>query len=1570
MSCAGVNFQNSGNVTPGAATGTLTFVGTYNQTAVGQLNIEIGGLTAGSQYDRLAVSGNANLDGWLNVGLINDFMPAVSNSFRVLTCASLSGQFASYSGLVYYTNGAFSPSYLVNALDLTARSVSNAVIEAPRIIVQPQSLSLIQGQTATFRMTANGTQPFAYQWLHNNSALAAATNATLILSDVQTNHAGLYAVRVTNAAGAALSSSALLTVRQVTDLIVTDVSATNDAVAGQPLVVTWSSINAGSAPAIGPWAETVALSSNASGTNPRLLATYNFTNSLVPGQSLRCTHSVIVPAGLEGQYFVLVNIDTDNVIPEDIFETNNACVSTQFVTIRAPDLIVESFSSPPSAQFGQTLQAVWTVKNRGSADVAGPWNDRLYLSSVSNSVQGARVILTLPSVQPLGVGESYARTQAVVLPLSATLNPGDYFVVPAADCDGSVPESIEANNLGSSALALTLPPLPDLVVGSVSSPAQGLPGQVIPVAWSVTNVGPADAFGSWRESVYLTNAAVGGTPALLLGSFLFTNNLAPNETVIRTQPVTLPISGPAGDLRVVVLVDSEGSLFEQSEANNTALATNALQVPLMLSLAFPATNMLENTSTPNLSCLVSRNGDLGAPALVTLVGSAPSHLLVPLSVTIPAGAAGAPFTATVLHDGMPGPDVWAAITAQAGGFLGATSAVFVVNTDLPRLSLSLAAPETLQGQTVVAAVSREPTGEQPVTVMITSSDPGRLAAPSTVTIPSNCPSVTFNLLAVDNTAIEPPQLYTVTATASGYVGASTNLAVINIHIPTLALTLDRTNVSEGDGPAAVVGTVTRQPIGDQSLTIALNSTNPAAALVPAQVTIPAMQGEASFFVAAVANSAVTGPKATWISAQALDTSGNPVGSQAGQELMVQDDDGPTLKVLIAQKVVGKGLDQATTAAVWRNTPPTNDLVVVLATSATNAARVPPTVTIPTGQTNSTFTIASLDGGATHTSQTVIITASATNFTSGSDQLVVTDFSLPDLVISSITVPASVYVGDPVTVTFRLANQGLGPLTNGVSQSVYLAPDSAAGSVSRVGTLFFGGPLAAGQHLDQTVSIPGSAFASPGTFRIWVTAVAEGSAIEINKANNTTVSEIPIVVSAEYTASVKAGVTNVTTGTPVPLSGSATLAAGGPAASKPVNILVSVRGFQRVLSALTDTNGLFSTVFTPLPGEAGIYSVAAVSPGVAQAPAQDQFTIVGMTLDPSSLSWGVIDGGSVNGAATIRNLGEVPLTDLSATANGLAPNLTAHFTLSTNRLAGQGSVTLACSMSAHDATVRQSAFTVHLASAEGAMFDLPVNVTVMPLLPQLSAVPAQLSAAMLRGAQTIVQFDVVNLGGAASGPLTVNIPSASWLSVASPNPLASLEPGATNRVTLLLTPAADLPLGPYNGSLVLSSPGASATIGFQFLNISDLKGHLRVTAVDEYTYYAEGAPRVTNATIRIVDATSGALVVTTNTGTSGAILLNNLTEAYYVVEVSADEHGSFRDTFFLQAGRTNELTAFMPRQTVKYYWTVEPTQIGDRARISIETVFETVVPVPVVTIEPNVIDLASVGVSTQINLNPN
>ena len=85
----------------------------------------------------------------------------------------------------------------------------------PVITQQPQSCTNVVGTTATFTVGATGTEPLAYQWQKYASAftnLVGRTNAALVLTNVQTSHAGDYRVVVTDATGTTNSDVASLTV--------------------------------------------------------------------------------------------------------------------------------------------------------------------------------------------------------------------------------------------------------------------------------------------------------------------------------------------------------------------------------------------------------------------------------------------------------------------------------------------------------------------------------------------------------------------------------------------------------------------------------------------------------------------------------------------------------------------------------------------------------------------------------------------------------------------------------------------------------------------------------------------------------------------------------------------------------------------------------------------------------------------------------------------------------------------------------------------------------------------------------------------------------------------------------------------------------------------------------------------------------------------------------------------------------------------------------------------------------------------------------------------------------------
>lgn len=104
----------------------------------------------------------------------------------------------------------------------------------PLIVTPPASQEAAWGTSLTLKVTAVGAEPLAYQWLKDGVAVAGASNASLILPNLQLTDAGAYTVIVSNAAGSVTSAPpALVTVKQADVAVALYAGVTIDGVVGQ-----------------------------------------------------------------------------------------------------------------------------------------------------------------------------------------------------------------------------------------------------------------------------------------------------------------------------------------------------------------------------------------------------------------------------------------------------------------------------------------------------------------------------------------------------------------------------------------------------------------------------------------------------------------------------------------------------------------------------------------------------------------------------------------------------------------------------------------------------------------------------------------------------------------------------------------------------------------------------------------------------------------------------------------------------------------------------------------------------------------------------------------------------------------------------------------------------------------------------------------------------------------------------------------------------------------------------------------------------------------------------------------
>ena len=111
------NLTNDSLLNPGIGTGRLDLTGDFTQTINGSLNIQLGGTMTG-EYDELLISNTAELDGILNISLVNGYAPELGDSFDIISFGSRQGDFDDIILPTLSGDLAFSAQFIGNTLNL------------------------------------------------------------------------------------------------------------------------------------------------------------------------------------------------------------------------------------------------------------------------------------------------------------------------------------------------------------------------------------------------------------------------------------------------------------------------------------------------------------------------------------------------------------------------------------------------------------------------------------------------------------------------------------------------------------------------------------------------------------------------------------------------------------------------------------------------------------------------------------------------------------------------------------------------------------------------------------------------------------------------------------------------------------------------------------------------------------------------------------------------------------------------------------------------------------------------------------------------------------------------------------------------------------------------------------------------------------------------------------------------------------------------------------------------------------------------------------------------------------
>jgi hypothetical protein len=381
------------------------------------------------------------------------------------------------------------------------------------------------------------------------------------------------------------------------DLVVAGVGNTASGFAGQPLAVTWSVTNIGSATATGPWVDSVYLTANPvfSASNSVLLGTYPQTAAIPVDGGYSQSTSFTLP-NTNGTFNLVLVVDSGDAVQQCQAAGNNVAFSPTPVNVLAsqyPDLKVSSVQVPASASAGQSISVTWIVTNEGTeATPTANWNDALYLSLEQDLNAGDIRLGTFPAIHGLAVGQSYTNTATLLLPAGVT---GPCYILGVADSGGVLFEHLDYNDslgFNVSPMLVSLPPPADLVATSVSvSPASAVPGTPVTINWNVYNNSGNGIPANWTDAVYLSTNAVWDLSAIPVAT-VDHGGLAADTGYTGSWTGPLPALTP-GTYYAIVRADVRASVNELTLTNNTASSTATISVDVpVLVLGQPVTNQL------------------------------------------------------------------------------------------------------------------------------------------------------------------------------------------------------------------------------------------------------------------------------------------------------------------------------------------------------------------------------------------------------------------------------------------------------------------------------------------------------------------------------------------------------------------------------------------------------------------------------------------------------------------------------------------------------------------------------------------------------------------------------------------------------------------------------------------------------------------------------------------------------------------------------------------------------------------------------------------------------------------
>lgn len=1172
-----------------------------------------------------------------------------------------------------------------------------------------------------------------------------------------------------------------------------------------------------------------------------------------------------------------------------------------------------------------------------------------------------RVVVVNMSNRPLSGNAGTIINFPMAVPTG--LDPGTEYTVSLSDViiTNRKGDNIQGNSNVNGSYTVQREDAPDLATTDVNITGSTLvPGKSVTVSWKVSNVGNADTRSGWTERVYLVST--GTEEVVHVGNTYFSNTLLKGGYITRNATFNLSQTvGLEGEVTAKVVVEPNSGCGEYNadRANNTATGGTA-ELEKHLFLTAPDNSVKEGES---MRLTLKRSGDRSMDETFSITSSLTDNAKVPATVTISKGQSAASFDMHCPDNNVVNTYSKVTITVnKAHGYPQDVATSFNIKDDeLLPLTVKLNKTEYNEGETMKATVSVPyRIGNDTLTVYFSVEKPKRFRLPKSYTFEPGAKEAVIDIPIIDDNIAANDETLQLSVSADHHLTGTALFVLKDNDVPAISMTLLPTTVSEAAGYNAVHATIKRTEAKNSKITLKLSDDSNGELYYTTPITMPEGTEEVTFPIGVKDNQKVDGTRKVKFSAAIYitDCGCSAIGDKqtvVSDTITILDNDGPTLSVTSNKTTILEGDKTGATLTVSRNDATTNPLTVTLSAKGDDL-QFAKTVTIPAGKESVTTPFVALSNETNEGNRTISIIASSDGYSPGTVWMLISDQTLPDAEMQTPVCDAEIEAGSKAKVTVTVKNIGAIAMPKGTQIRTSIGISSTMTQTDA--------DIAVGATYTSVVEL--DAPSVPGNYRVTAEINPNGTVTELQTINNSAYTET--TVTTAYTYGIGADKSTYNIGDKVVLSGTVKTRGGTTAASVEVEPYIIYAGSRTALKATTDAEGKYSVEYAIQAGMGGEYGYGVCTPGENISAQQGTFNVYGISRTTTEyIKHEMYEGDVVTGTIKVKNMSSLPQTKLKAACE---PNEQYDVTFSGDtELAGGGTAEINYTIKplSLSKTKEWDRLTFNITTAEGASLCVVTYNYTRKHTPNLVVSTNSINTTVTKGKVRTYPIVLTNTGIAETGKITVSLPAAlsDFISLATPATMPSLATGDSATVMLKFN-AAKYDVNIYQkGSIAINcSEGNGKQIGFNVKVVSEEKGNLRIRVRDENTIYGnkDGEhPYVSNASVRLTDYNTGALVMQDVTGQDGSITFSDLNEGYYHLHVTADRHDTYDQNVLVSPGETTEHLATISYQAIRVDWTVEETEVEDEYDITTKLTYETQVPVPVVEMNaPEAIILADIN----------